>query len=114
MEKDGSYVNEDLDRAFVEGDGNKTMSKEEETDNNWNLLEDPMLREEPSSNSFNLNELDNDSNNNTLQLETQKMGFYAQSSIKFNEKAAKSTATQPAKRIDEEDEDDLKELYAEM
>lgn len=42
-EKEGSFVNEDLDNAFVEGELNKTVTANSNENSNWNLLDDPQM-----------------------------------------------------------------------
>ena len=41
--EDGSFVNEDLDNAFVEGELNKTVTANSNENSNWNLLDDPEM-----------------------------------------------------------------------
>lgn len=83
--------------AFVEGEGNRTLSGAADSDNNWNLLEDPaMLKEEPSSNSFNLKDLNEPE---PLGISNMKMPGITESSIHFQDKAKLSAATHVAKRI---------------
>jgi|694.fasta_scaffold93005_2 hypothetical protein len=42
MEKEESFVNEDLNTAFVEGELNKTVNQ---ASTDWNLLDDPNMLE---------------------------------------------------------------------
>lgn len=105
MEKEESIVNEDLNTAFVEGELNKTLTAEESS--NWNLLDDPnILEEEPNANLSHILSADSRSTS-----KTHKSGLFMESTIKFQEKYSSNAnyATRPA-----EDDDDIKDLFAEM
>jgi hypothetical protein len=102
MEKEESFVNEDLNTAFVEGELNKTVNQ---ASTDWNLLDDPNLLEEedPVNNISNIFTSDKELLTNT------NKPLFLESCIRHGTIPTHSASN----RIIDEDED-LKDLFVEM
>ena len=90
----------------MEGELNKTLNAEEAS--SWNLLDDPnILEEEPNANLSHILSADSKSHSKS----TGKSSIFMESTIKFQEKYSSNAnyASKPA-----EDDDDIKDLFAEM
>ena len=116
-EKEGSFVNEDLDNAFVEGELNKTVTANSNENSNWNLLDDPQMetikKQEIQEDQYDCNFLG--VSDKEAKSSSKNMGPM-ESSIHFKNKGLMaSTLPQAKKNEDDDDEDeDLKDMLSQV
>ena len=116
-EKEGSFVNEDLDNAFVEGELNKTVTANSNENSNWNLLDDPQME---TIKKQEIQEQDQyDSNflgisDHEAKSSSKNMGPM-ESSIHFKNKGLMASTLPQAKKSEDDDEDeDLKDMLSQV
>jgi hypothetical protein len=114
--KEPSFVNDDLDQAFVEDNLNRTVSGSNGIENNnWNLLDEPELE------NIKHEEEDYVEEEDCLELGEKGKGGKAynniggmESSIHFQNKGLLSSNLQYKKPVEEDEDDDIRDLLGEV
>lgn len=114
--KEQSFVNEDLNEAFIEGDLNKTVTNNSIENSNWNLLDDPAMEVVKHENEEEEDNYDNflDVSEKDMKPSSRNIGGL-ESSIQFNSNSLMmSKMNCSKKKVEEEDDEDLKDLLSEV